>query len=164
MLGLTEDYQFAMDAWKKGFKCGKIPGIIREQSPQTIMDFLKQRRRWFAGIVRLPNLLPKIWGTLWIIGSLALYGTIISITASIILRDDTPRWFGILKDFTFCTFIYLYILGIFIQDIDKGLNPLLVIIHIPITAIVQFFAAILECISVFYGILSPPQGFDIIKK
>lgn len=153
-----------MHAWDKGFKCGKVSGIIREQSPQNVVDFMRQRRRWFAGIIRLPNILPKIWGLLWIMGSLALYGTVISIAYSIYLRDATPRWFGILKDFTFCTFVYLYILGIVVQDIDKGVNPILIILHIPLTFVLQFVAAILESLSVLYGILSPPKGFDIIKK
>ncbi|KAJ3122192.1 hypothetical protein HK098_003070 [Nowakowskiella sp. JEL0407] len=47
---LTEDYEFAMAAWKYGFKVGKIPAFIREQSPQGVLDFMKQRRRWFGKI------------------------------------------------------------------------------------------------------------------
>jgi hypothetical protein len=58
---LTEDYQFAMKAWARGFYCGKVCGIIREQSPMDFMGFMKQRRRWYCGIRRLPHLLPRIW-------------------------------------------------------------------------------------------------------
>jgi hypothetical protein len=161
---LTEDYQFAVHAWNKGFKCGKVPGIIREQSPQTILDFMKQRRRWYVGISRLPSVLPKVWAFFWTIGSLALYGTVISVITSIYFKTPTPRWFGLVKDFTFVVFVYLYILGIFIQDIDKGVFPLLVIIRIPLTFILQFFASILECVSVMYAIIFPPADFDVIKK
>jgi hypothetical protein len=44
---LAEDFEFSQDAWRRGFTCGRIHGIVREQSPTTLRDFLKQRRRWF---------------------------------------------------------------------------------------------------------------------
>ena len=62
---LTEDYQFATHAWEQGYKCGKIAGIVREQSPMDLIGFLKQRRRWYVGIRRLPYILPKIWWFFW---------------------------------------------------------------------------------------------------
>lgn len=155
-----------MKAWKRGFKCGKIPGIIREQSPLGLLDFMKQRRRWYVGIRRLPNMLPKVWAFLWTLGSLALYGTILVMIVSFIpaLKTDTPRWLALFLNFSFCTFNYLYILGIFIQDIDKGVFPLLVLLRIPLTFILAIPAAIMESVSVFYGIIMPPADFDVIKK
>lgn len=47
---LAEDFEFSQDAWRRGFTCGRIHGVVREQSPTTVRDFLKQRRRWFMGI------------------------------------------------------------------------------------------------------------------
>ena len=161
---LTEDYQFAMHSWKLGYKCGLIPGLVREQSPMDLMGFLKQRRRWFIGIFRLPHFLPKLWAFFWMIGTLALYGTIISIPLGIVFPLGTPRWFGFMKDFSFLTFVYLYFLGILIQDLDRGKNPLIVILHIPVTILLQFAAVIMECMAVMYGIICPPRGFDVIKK
>lgn len=161
---LTEDYEFAMHAWSLGYKCGKVPGLIREQSPMDLIGFLKQRRRWYVGIVRLPHFLPKIWSFFWTVGSLALYGTILSVPLGIIMPLPTPRWFGLIKDFSFVNFVYLYLLGIFIQDIDKKTNPLIILLRIPVTFVVQFIASVLEAAAVTYGIISPPQGFDVIKK
>lgn len=43
------DFEFSQDAWRRGFTSGRIHGIVREQSPTTLRDFLKQRRRWFMG-------------------------------------------------------------------------------------------------------------------
>jgi hypothetical protein len=161
---LTEDYEFAMQAWGLGYKCGKVPGLIREQSPMDLIGFLKQRRRWYVGIRRLPSILPKIWAFFWTVGTLALYGTIASIPLGFFFPYATPRWFGLLKDFSFVNFVYLYLIGILIQDIDKKMNPLLIILHIPLTFVIQFIASILEAASVTYGIISPPEGFDVIKK
>jgi len=161
---LTEDYEFAMHAWTLGYKCGKVPGLIREQSPVDLIGFLKQRRRWYVGIVRLPHLLPKIWSFFWTVGSLALYGTILSVPLGILFPLATPRWFGLIKDFSFVNFVYLYLLGIFIQDVDKKTNPLLILLRLPVTFVVQFIASVLEAAAVTYGVISPPQGFDVIKK
>lgn len=161
---LTEDFQFAIHAWEKGFKCGPIAGFVREQSPMDFMGFMKQRRRWYVGIRRLPLLLPKVWAAFWTLGILSLAATFASLLLQIWVHQDTPRWIGLLKDFSFCTFIYLYILGIFVQDLDKGINPILILIRIPITFIIQFFASVMEAMAVCYGIILPPTGFDVIKK
>ena len=61
-------------------------------------------------------------------------------------------------------FVYLYILGNFIQDLDKGVFPLLVLIRIPVTAVLQFICVVMEAMAVLYGLLFPPKGFDVIKK
>jgi cellulose synthase/poly-beta-1,6-N-acetylglucosamine synthase-like glycosyltransferase len=161
---LTEDYEFAMKAWELGYKCGKIAGIIREQSPMDLIGFLKQRRRWYVGIRRLHHFLPKLWWSFWTLGSLSLYALIVGIPLGIIYSDPTPRWLGFLMNFSFSVFVYLYILGIFIQDIDKKKNIILVLIHIPITLVVQFIAVSMEALSVMYGLFFPPADFDVIKK
>ncbi|KAJ3062540.1 hypothetical protein HK102_008732 [Quaeritorhiza haematococci] len=161
---LTEDYQFAMRAWERGFRCGSVPGLIREQSPQGFLDFLKQRRRWYVGIKRLPERLPRVWAFFWTLGIFSLYGTIASVFLGLYFKFQTPRWFGLLKDFSFCTFVYLYLLGIFVQDLDKGVFPLLVILRLPATFLVQFVACVLEGCAVMYGLIWPPKDFDVIKK
>ncbi|KAJ3101477.1 hypothetical protein HDU96_009971 [Phlyctochytrium bullatum] len=163
---LTEDYQFAMKAWDRGFRCGGIPGLVREQSPMDFIGFLKQRRRWYVGIRRLPEFLPKLWAFFWSLGILSLYCTIASIVLGFVpsLRYPTPRWFGLAKDFSFVTFVYLYVLGIFVQDIDKGANPLLVLVRLLATVPIQFIAVVMEGLAVMYGILFPPADFDVIKK
>ena len=182
---LTEDYQFATHAWEMGFKCGKIPALIREQSPMDLMGFLKQRRRWYVGIRRLPGFLPKLWNAFWTLGILCLYGTIASTITGALIPIGTPRWFGFLKDVQFVTFIYLYVLGIFIEDLDKGVNPIIMVLRIPIVIVLSICATVLECMAVsylklpcvglyhnihsyslqvMYGLIFPPADFDVIKK
>jgi hypothetical protein len=161
---LTEDFQFAVKAWNLGYKCGAVSGFVREQSPMDLIGFLKQRRRWYVGIRRLPLFLPKLWAAFWTVGIFSLYATFASLLMQIWVHDKTPRWIGLAKDFSFSTFVYLYLLGIFVQDIDKGVNPILILFRIPITAILQFIASMMECAAVMYGIILPPADFDVIKK
>lgn len=161
---LTEDYQFATHAWDLGFKCGKVPGLVREQSPLDLIGFLKQRRRWYVGIRRLPLLLPKIWWFFWTVGTLSLYGTIVSVPLGFVIRNGTPQWFGLLKDFSFCTFVYLYLIGILVQDIDKKVPWWQLLLHIPMILVLQLFACVMEAMAVMYGLVSPPSDFDVIKK
>ncbi|ORY35995.1 hypothetical protein BCR33DRAFT_702019 [Rhizoclosmatium globosum] len=161
---LTEDYQFAMKAWDRGFRCGKICALVREQSPMDVIGFMKQRRRWFVGIRRLPNFLPKLWAFFWGLGIFSLYCTIASVPLGFVYPNVTPRWFGFLKDVSFVTFVYLYLVGVFIQDIDKGVNPIIVFLRIPLTIVVQYICVVMEGCAVMYGILFPPADFDVIKK
>ncbi|KAJ3378378.1 hypothetical protein HDU84_007621 [Entophlyctis sp. JEL0112] len=161
---LTEDYQFAVKAWDRGFRCGKICALVREQSPLDVMGFLKQRRRWFVGIRRLPNFLPKLWAFFWSLGIFSLYCTIASIPLGFLFPYTTPRWFGFLKDVSFVTFVYLYLLGIFVQDIDSGKHPLIVFIHMPMTLVLQYVCVVMEGCAVMYAIVAPPKDFDVIKK
>jgi hypothetical protein len=161
---LTEDFQFAVHAWEKGYKCGPVAGFVREQSPMDFIGFMKQRRRWYVGIRRLPLFLPKLWAFFWTLGILSLYATIGSLLMQIWVQEGTPRWIGLMKDFSFSTFVYLYLLGIFVQDLDKGANPILILIRFVITFVFQFIASAMECLAVMYGIVFPPADFDVIKK
>ncbi|KAI9093863.1 glycosyl transferase family group 2-domain-containing protein [Phlyctochytrium arcticum] len=161
---LTEDFQFAVKAWQLGYKCGSVAGIVREQSPLDLIGFLKQRRRWFVGIRRLPSFLPKLLAFFWALGLISLYCTIASIVLGFYVPTDTPLWFGVLKDFSFIVFVYLYVLGMFVENLDRGYNPIILILLIPVTILFQFVAVLLEAIAVMYAIVSPPNDFDVIKK
>ncbi len=47
---LTEDTYFAFKAWEKGIKFDWVNGFIKEQSPFSIRDIIKQRTRWYTGL------------------------------------------------------------------------------------------------------------------
>lgn len=114
---LAEDFEFSQDAWRRGFTCGRIHGIVREQSPTTLRDFLKQRRRWFMGIRDIKGLygLPHLAINLWIVGVFTLAVTVINIPFLLIDKSLTPLWIAICADFCFVCFFWLYIWGILFQ-------------------------------------------------
>lgn len=47
---IAEDAFFAVKAVNLGYTFGWVDGIVFEKSPFTIIDFVRQRRRWFQGI------------------------------------------------------------------------------------------------------------------
>ena len=46
---IAEDLRFALTAWHKSYKFGFVDGVMVEKSTFTILDFIKQRKRWFTG-------------------------------------------------------------------------------------------------------------------
>jgi len=109
--GLTEDYEFAVKSYGLGYDPGHIPGLIREQSPSNIVDFMKQRRRWFVGIRRLPHFLPKLFALLWALGMVSLFVTYANFVLNVYIPSPTPRWIGVLSNFSFMVFMYMYFIG-----------------------------------------------------
>eukprot|EP00918_Siedleckia_nematoides_P032782 GHVU01071183.1.p1 GENE.GHVU01071183.1~~GHVU01071183.1.p1 ORF type:complete len:579 (+),score=71.69 GHVU01071183.1:79-1815(+) len=56
---ITEDATFALVALQKGIKFSFVQGLMMEKSPFTLVDFFKQRRRWFQGLwmtISLPHI------------------------------------------------------------------------------------------------------------
>lgn len=126
---LAEDFEFSQDAWRRGFTCGRVHGIVREQSPTTVRDFLKQRRRWYMGIRDIQGVygLPHLAVNLWTVGVFTLCVTCeeptsctddcIELTCFIVLNlpfmafdsSLTPLWIAALAGFCFMTFETLYL-------------------------------------------------------
>ena len=59
---IAEDLRFALTAWSKGYKFDFVHGVMLEKSTFGILDYIKQRKRWFVGHFHI------LWGS-----SLPLY-------------------------------------------------------------------------------------------
>jgi egghead protein (zeste-white 4 protein) len=49
---ITEDAFWALKAMQNGLRCAWVEGFLEEQSCMSVIDFLRQRRRWFHGLVK----------------------------------------------------------------------------------------------------------------
>ncbi|KAA1096243.1 hypothetical protein PGT21_010028 [Puccinia graminis f. sp. tritici] len=164
---LAEDFEFSQDAWRRGFTCGRVHGIVREQSPTSLRDFLKQRRRWFMGIRDIDGLygLPHFAVNLWIVGVFTLAVTIINIPFLLIDKSLTPLWVAVCADFCFVTFYWLYLWGLLFQELDYGQKWWRIMIHIPCAVVIQPFASIAEGLSAIWAMSSVDFGkFEVIVK
>lgn len=162
--GMTEDFEFALKSWQKGHKCGEILGFVREQSPASVLDFLKQRRRWFVGILSVDHPLARYLIFQWICGVICGLVTTLNIMLHSLKMIRSPYWVGLLGNFSWVVFVYLYVLGIVIQDYDLGIRWPRIFMHSILTVVLQPIASAFECCAVLYGILWPPTVFEVIKK
>lgn len=54
-MGLTNETMWIAKAAKQGFKTGWIHAVAREQPPESLQDLVRQRRRWYSGIMSVPD-------------------------------------------------------------------------------------------------------------
>eukprot|EP01065_Artemidia_motanka_P012649 TRINITY_DN16976_c0_g1_i1.p1 TRINITY_DN16976_c0_g1~~TRINITY_DN16976_c0_g1_i1.p1 ORF type:complete len:853 (+),score=278.66 TRINITY_DN16976_c0_g1_i1:51-2609(+) len=119
---ITEDAFFAVVAWKRGAGVAWIDSFMFEQSPFTVTDFMKQRRRWFSGLVRLcwsdrvrdfrRTAILRGMVAIWAVCALAAPLTIPSVL--IIGSADNPAFHGLL---VVCAALWTwqYVLGFLIS-------------------------------------------------
>ncbi len=83
----SEDLVFGQNAVRLGFKWGFFHEYIQLTSPWTMMDYIKQRRRWLWGnihAIRTPGILPT-WGRFFVAGKYLLgFATFIAAVMGIV--------------------------------------------------------------------------------
>ena len=50
---ITEDAFWALVSMEAGYRCRWVDGYLEEQSTETVLDFMKQRRRWYQGLAKV---------------------------------------------------------------------------------------------------------------
>ncbi|EPQ30870.1 uncharacterized protein PFL1_01767 [Pseudozyma flocculosa PF-1] len=169
---LTEDFEFSQVAWAKGYTLGRIHGIVREQSPSNVLDFLKQRRRWYMGIAQLAKrfTMPALACKVWTAGVFCLIGTGINLLFSFLPtgNDPTPYWLYIISCWSFGTFQVLYSAGVIFQDMDyyDFKDWWIIPIHVAATFFISMATSGLEAAAVIWAMSSEIEnvGFEVIKK
>lgn len=118
---LVEDYAFAVECMRRGLRIGEVGGIVREQSATTLGDFLRQRRRWLVGIRGLSRTSrwARLWAVLWSASPLVRAATI----TYVLVGHGLPLAVLVAGNLFAATFLYLYLLGSVIQDVDLRTPP-----------------------------------------
>lgn len=165
---VTEDAYFGLKALEGRYKFGWVNGFVYEQSPRTVRDFLKQRRRWYLGIcqVILSDLKWSTKGVLtlstlaWTGSVLVMFATLVNFAAPIRI----PEWVRIGGDLSLAIYAALYWVGLHMNlrgtktsVCRRALMYVALIISIPV------YSA-MEVAGVVYGIIRPELGFEVIDK
>jgi hypothetical protein len=161
---LIEDFAFAMRCSDLGYKCGQVTGIVREVSPQSLSDFVKQRRRWFCGIWELPAFYARSLAILWSLSPITILVSIFHIPYNYFYPFSTPFWLDVLSSFSFVVCIYIYLIGIYVQDLDLKLPFYKRVYHLIIGGMLIPICACIESYAILYSLLYPAKTFDVIKK
>ncbi len=167
---ITEDAFWALVAMEHGYRCRWVDGYLEEQSTESIMDFVKQRRRWFQGLTKVALYAPvkRIWrlslGINTILWALAPFASLYTI-AHFFYGFSTTPWLHFLANFSFAYFGVLYLIGLKTNLDEYGMKSawrrfvwtVMQIVLIPV------FNA-MEGTGVLMAIFRPHPGFHVVKK
>ncbi|HEY5225817.1 MAG TPA: glycosyltransferase family 2 protein [Methylovirgula sp.] len=167
---ITEDAFWAMKAMQQGIRCAWVEGYLEEQSCMTFSDFLRQRRRWFQGLVQVALHAPVAirWRVclafntlLWGLAPFAMFYTLGNLVHHVTI-SPTVR---ILASYSFASFATLYITGLAANMAEHGITswPRCVFLTAKVLLLLPVFAA-MEGLGVLWALLEPARGFDVVKK
>ena len=167
---LAEDILFAHKAAKEiGPVFGWINGKLEEQSPFSLKEFFKQRRRWFIGIsqcLKSPYLskVSKIkLGyrlTSWVTG---FWAGIICLL-SIIIPTPTPLYILVPSLFAYLILLLMYQVGIY-ENMSTLICPMSKKLwyHL-LTFILTPLLGLIETSTAIYALFFGTKEFEVIEK
>lgn len=166
---VTEDTTWALMQMESGTRFRWVDGTVVEQAPQTPMDFVKQRRRWFGGMwwgalhapVRFAYRSMLLMAMLiWSVGWLNLLYSYTHLFAGVLI----PTPIALLGDLVFATYITNYLTGLWVSLTDRR-EPWPGRMKYVILQIVLLPAyTALEAAAVVYALAKPEKGFHVVRK
>lgn len=167
---ITEDAYFAFKAADRGVRFGWVNGYIREQSPFTVGDIMKQRRRWFNGLMFLAfdteiSLQTRFFLMLnMFLWTVAWLGPIVTVINLIAGGGYFPTELALAAAFLQGGYAAIYQVGVYrnMQDTNFSFTKKLGIYLA--TFILTPFANLIEGLSVLYAIAIPVKGFHVVQK
>jgi egghead protein (zeste-white 4 protein) len=139
-------------------------------APQSIVDFMKQRRRWFVGLVKVARYAPSSlrhrlplaafllpWGLAWIVPIL--------VAAVLALRLDPPGLSRVGGDLALALYLMHYTIGLKfnLDDHEAISGPRRVAYYVLQLGLMPAFS-VLESLSVLYGLAWRRVTFHVIRK
>jgi cellulose synthase/poly-beta-1,6-N-acetylglucosamine synthase-like glycosyltransferase len=166
-----EDSLFGLKAQELGYKIEWLKGRLYEQSPFSIKDFLKQRRRWalhsFDILKRkLPLKVKLIYFyslLIWASGLISLIATLLAIFSGTIFPFN--NYIILIAIPVLVTWIGSYLVGFYLN-----IQPLNIPIHYKILFSIAsiIIGSILDGIAIWYAIFAMLTNnditFEVIKK
>lgn len=167
---IAEDCYFSMIAFKKGYSFQFIEGEMWEKSPHTIMDLIRQRKRWIQGIwlVVHSNKIP-LSNKFFLAMSLYSWSTLPITTINFIMAHFLPpitssMWMDIIGSFCFAVSVYMYIFGVLKTFELKQTNVAMLSVYLIGSMITLSLNIVAENIAVIWGVFSPKHQFYIVEK
>lgn len=168
---ITEDAFWALKQMENGRRSRWVDGYLAEQSTRSAADFIKQRRRWFVGLILVALYAPVALhyrigiGLSTVSWSLSWVGIVFTYT-NLFVGIEVPFPLRELGNAAFAFYIVLYGLGLHVNAVFQGgLGRVREMLLYPLqVALVPVFS-LLEGAGVVYGLLRPDVGgFHVVKK
>ncbi|CAN8075548.1 unnamed protein product [Agarophyton chilense] len=174
---ITEDAWWVLLAMKHGYRTRWVDGFLEEQSTQGLMDFLKQRRRWFYGLGKVVLHCPVDIKYRLFVGYNTFSWLIVPVLLPIQLIYMVTLWvyeipvalaIRLLTNFIVGASSFVYIAGLVCNMVEHRMKwwktpfwTLGMIIALP-------FCLLLEVVSVimafFAGCTQNGKGFHVVQK
>ena len=167
---ITEDAFWALVQMHNGRRARWCDGYLEEQSTQSTMDFVKQRRRWFLGLMKVSRHapVPLRWrlplGINTIIWALAPLGFLYTVT-HLFYGTAVPETVRATANLAYGTYVVLYVMGLRINLDEAGEHRWWKrqFWYISTVLLLPLFST-LEAAGVLYGFVKPEAGFHVVKK
>jgi egghead protein (zeste-white 4 protein) len=166
---VTEDAFWGLCQIERGHRSRWVDGYMIEQAPERVRDFIKQRRRWFIGLVKVVRHAPvpfrfraplALFTCLWSVSWLSLIYTYINLGTGYYTGSAVQA----LGNGGLAFFITIYLVGLRanlrLKRVARSRALLFFAVQL---ACVPLFAA-LEGIGVLYALVRPDHGFHVIQK
>lgn len=167
---ITEDAFWAIKAMQNGLRCAWVDGFMEEQSCMSVIDFLRQRRRWFHGLVKTVLYAPAklrwrlclgVNTTLWALAPFAALYTV----GKVFYNVEIPPLVRGLASYSFATFAVWYFTGLRANMDEHGVEGFWKRSQLTLLQIVLTPAfCILEGVGVLWALATPAKGFQVVKK
>lgn len=167
---ITEDAFWALRQMALGSRCRWVDGYVVEQSTERVGDFVRQRRRWFAGLVRVVLYAET---HLWVRVPLAIFVALWSVSwlsalytiANLFLGLRTPAGLEALADLALATTVMNYVVGLAVNLRERPALPWpkRALLYAAQVALIPVFG-LLEAAAVVAGLVRPERGFHVVTK
>lgn len=166
---VAEDCFFAMKAFSKGYTFDWIEGEMFEKSPFTVMDFLRQRKRWLQGILLVVHskAIPfkyKIFLTMsvysWCFSPLSISNIFFAVKYPM----PCPYLIDLMCAFLGSIGLYMYIFGVLKSFSLYRFGVLKSIICIFGAICTTPLNVVTENVAVVWGVLTNKHQFYVVDK
>ena len=167
---VTEDAWWSLAEMAEGHRSRWVDGYCLEQSTQSIVDFVKQRRRWFVGLCLVCLRAPaRFWHRVALVTSVSLWGVgwlgWWSVSLAVIATDvRIPLAVFVVGAVSLAAYCALYLLGLELNLQQRGLPWYRRIPWYFAQILLLPFFSLLEGFAVLYGLVRPDFNFHIVKK
>ncbi|KAL3889653.1 hypothetical protein ACJMK2_001987 [Sinanodonta woodiana] len=167
---IAEDVVFALAAWKLGYKFNFVEGEMWEKSPFSLVDYIKQRKRWFVGhmYTLLSSEIPlkcKLWLIPTDLGWLLLFGNILNFPASFVFPIPMPIALNVIAASMGGLVIFLFIFGSIKSISIRKYGLFRKVLFILWSVLCIPLAACLDASASLYGVITRDSGgFHIVEK
>ncbi len=166
---IAEDSEFGFKAWKE-IKLFQSRSRISILSPNSIGDFIKQRSRWFRGLIQALYAIPRsilpiqlLVMTSWL-SAIASNAFVAWILIPLLRLGSDPNLSMLVTIATFMVF-YMYIAGFIIVCRQLGIPKISILVGIFLIPLTIPFFGILEGLGALFGVLRHrSKVFHIIDK